>query len=58
VPLDHKERMFEYHGMNKAIEENSAKTPQEFVKNIYCNLSEYRGSESFDDDICIICAEV
>lgn len=53
-----KMEMFESHGLSEAIKEYQALRPEGFVRGIYGRLCEFRGSEKFDDDICIICAEV
>jgi len=32
--------------------------PDLFIENIYKNLTEFRGSDSFEDDVCLICMDV
>jgi len=33
-------------------------TSKDFAENLYIELIEFRGSESFDDDICIVCVDI
>ncbi len=53
-----REPMFEYNGLHAALRDLVPRTAEEIVRGIYGHLVEFRGSETFEDDICIICAEL
>lgn len=53
-----REPMFEYNGLHTALRELEPHSAEEIVRGIYGHLVDFRGSEKFEDDICIICAEV
>jgi sigma-B regulation protein RsbU (phosphoserine phosphatase) len=55
---DQSGQMFEYHGLSRSIESLRDRTSEEFVAGLYRNLTEFRGNELFNDDICIICADL
>jgi serine phosphatase RsbU (regulator of sigma subunit) len=50
--------MFEYNGLNQALKDLQPRGAEDFVSGIYSHLVEFRGGETFEDDICIICAEI
>jgi serine phosphatase RsbU (regulator of sigma subunit) len=53
-----REPMFEYNGLRHALRDLQPRSAEDFVGGIYRHLVEYRGDETFEDDICIICAEI
>ncbi len=55
---EHQDQMFEYHGLSSSIEAMRDRSSEEFVAGLYRNLTEFRGNELFNDDICIICADI
>ena len=50
-------KMFEDHGLTEEMIRASALPCRDFVRSIYQALTRFRGSESFDDDVCIICLD-
>ena len=53
-----REPMFEYNGLHQALKDLQPRGAEDFVSGIYSHLVEFRGGETFEDDICIICAEL
>lgn len=51
------ERSFEAQGMFEAIEKYRDLKPQIFVQKMFEQLSDFRQSKSFEDDICMLCLE-
>lgn len=49
---------FEERLINECIPKYAGDSPSDFIDNIYGELVRFRGSESFDDDICMICMDV
>jgi len=56
--LPKNEEYFEESAMKKIIIDNMHYPCTEFIENIYRGLLEFRGSDEFDDDICIICIDL
>ena len=54
----HSNICFETVDMIIAMKENEKYQCREFVDNLYRKLVEFRGSDSFEDDICIVCLDV
>lgn len=50
--------MFEENGLAEALRELSPLPCGSFVEELFKRLVQYRGSDSFEDDVCIICLEV
>lgn len=49
---------FEVKALTSAFRKNIDLNIKDFVNAIYKNLTEYRGSEKFDDDVCILGIEI
>ncbi len=52
------EENFENKILRSSFRKHFNKTADLFIKEIYQNLVELRGSEDFDDDVCIICMDI
>ena len=52
------DRMFEYNGMEQVILENCRYPAAEFTARLYQGLLDFRGSQGFEDDICVICVDI
>lgn len=50
--------LFEYAGMFDVFREYAAGSSEEFIAGLHNALVQFRRSDSFDDDICLICLEV
>jgi hypothetical protein len=51
--------MFMYtYGLAEALQQMAALPCSRFVEELFSRLVDYRGSDSFDDDACIICLEI
>jgi serine phosphatase RsbU (regulator of sigma subunit) len=57
-PLNDESLFFEYSGMENIFIENKHLPCDRFIDALYNRLVQFRGSESFDDDVCIICVDV
>jgi len=55
--VDRPKEMFEQYFNDIALK-NFQLNCQDFIKSIYNELIEFHGSESFDDDICLICLDI
>ena len=51
-------KLFEYNGMYKKISSLTHLSCVDFIRGLYNALIDFRGAESFDDDICMICADI
>ncbi len=49
---------FESSGLMEAIRDNSHLTPQLYIDKIITTLNEFRGTDSMEDDLCLICIEI
>jgi sigma-B regulation protein RsbU (phosphoserine phosphatase) len=49
---------FEVKALISAFKKNIDLNIKDFVNSIYKNLTEFRGSEKFDDDVCILGIEI
>ena len=49
---------FEESLMEEVIFKNYKKPAEKFLKNFFDDLVKFRGSDSFDDDICMVCLDV
>lgn len=49
---------FETGGMMEIIGMNRHHRSRDFVTHLYRGLVEFRGNDSFDDDVCIICVDI
>jgi serine phosphatase RsbU (regulator of sigma subunit) len=50
--------MFEYADINGILYENRNLPGREFLAALYRRLVEFRGSDSFEDDVCMICVDI
>ncbi len=57
-PLGCDDLFFEDNGMHEVLIENSHLPCDLFLNTLYQRLVDFRGSESFDDDVCLICLDV
>jgi serine phosphatase RsbU (regulator of sigma subunit) len=51
-------RFFEYGGMHDEITRLATLSCGDFVRELFDALVRFRGNDSFDDDICMICADI
>ena len=49
---------FELAQMIDVIKENEKYTCREFINNLYQRLVKFRGTDSFEDDICLVCLDI
>lgn len=49
---------FEKARLVRVLEENSGLDSSKFIEMLYINLVEFRGANSFDDDVCMVCLSV
>jgi len=49
---------FEYSNMNDIFIRNSRYSSEIFINNLFNGLVEFRGSDSFEDDVCLICIDI
>ncbi len=57
-PVNNADLYFEYSIMNDVLLELKKLPPELFIKELYSKLVAFRGSNSFDDDVCLICLDV
>jgi len=57
-PVEAPGRFFEYNGMAEALTTHAHLPSREFLEKVFNRLIEYRGEETFDDDVCLICLDV
>ena len=57
-PEEPEARDFESSGLIEAFMDNSQLPPQQFIDRIIELLTVFRGTESLEDDLCLICLEV
>ncbi len=57
-PLGDNESYFEYGGMTDIFLANRDKPCREFITGLFDELTNYRGGDSFEDDVCMICLDV
>lgn len=57
-PLNSKEASFEDSIMFDLLSSNKEHPSDIFITNLYKRLIEFRGSDSFEDDVCMICLDV
>ncbi len=59
VPEDDSDKSdFESSGLIEAIRDNSHLAPQPYIDKIISSLAEFRGTDSMEDDLCLICLEI
>lgn len=58
VPLGNTGTDFERSGLREALSENRAMKAPLYVKSIMERLVAFRGSDDFEDDVCLICIDV
>ncbi len=58
TPIGRNDLYFENGNMFELFKEFQKETCETFIRNIYGKLVEFRGSDSFDDDVCIICLDI
>ncbi len=56
--MNQDEEMFGTNRLEKEIQSHKNESPQSFVSGLYQSLVEFRGSENFEDDVCIICMDI
>ncbi len=56
--LDDKKKDFQETKLIDLFIKYSSNTPEEFIGNIYKELINFHGSESFEDDVCMICMDI
>lgn len=52
------DRYFEYANMLDIFKENLCLPCKQFTENLFNKLIEFRGTDSFEDDVCIVCLDV
>lgn len=57
-PLDDRDIFFEYADMLGVLLQHKKETCRSFINIVYRKLVDFRGSDSFDDDVCMICLDV
>lgn len=57
-PVKGHQLMFEENGLAEALRQLAALPCGGFVDQLFKRLVQYRGSDSFEDDVCIICLEI
>jgi len=57
-PVDNKYHFYEDNGLEEVLLANCDLSSDEFLAELYTELAQFRGSEEFDDDICLICLDV
>ena len=58
VNLAKPEKDFESEQLYDLMLANSGKPSREFVVNLYQSLLDFRGSDKFEDDVCLICLDI
>jgi len=58
VSANNRNWYFEHSLVNGLLNKYSGNSTKDFISNIYRELVEFHGSDSFEDDICMICMEV
>ena len=57
-PVNNDDLYFEYSVMNDVLLELKKLPPELFIRELYSRLVGFRGSNSFEDDVCLICLDV
>ncbi len=57
-PHDRDDTFFEYAHLFEVMDKNRNVSCGQFIENLYKKLVDYRGSDNFDDDVCLICLDV
>lgn len=57
-PLYNGARSFEDSNLHELFLSNKHKSSNQFIATIYSNLIDFRGCESFEDDVCLICLDI
>ncbi|HOP62438.1 MAG TPA: PP2C family protein-serine/threonine phosphatase [Spirochaetota bacterium] len=57
-PLNNAGPSFEESNMHDLLMYNKNHTSNRFIANLYNDLISHRGSDSFEDDVCLICVDV
>jgi serine phosphatase RsbU (regulator of sigma subunit) len=57
-PMGGKGPSFEESNLYELLSSNKHHSSELFITNIYNKLTAYRGSDSFEDDVCLICVDV
>jgi len=58
TPVKNQDIDFENSMLNDVLKENAKMAPENFVKNIYNSLLNFRGADYFEDDICLISVDI
>jgi serine phosphatase RsbU (regulator of sigma subunit) len=58
TPINEPADFFEYHGLMDLMQRNHALPCTKFIQTVHNGLLNYRGSENFNDDICLICIDL
>ena len=58
TPIGNRHEYFETSGLKDILISNFVLTGQPFLDQIYRKLLEFRGDDQFEDDICMICADI
>ena len=58
TPINNRDLFFEYSNINEIFIKNINLPCDTFIENIYKRLIEFRGADSFDDDVCLVCLDV
>jgi serine phosphatase RsbU (regulator of sigma subunit) len=53
-----REKNFESENLNTSFRAHFAKPAALFLEGVYRDLVDFRGSDDFDDDVCVICVDV